>query len=158
MKVLKIIGVVVGVVLLLAGIAYLTRSDPIFMISGKQLSGDEVAYPSDWAFTNDYMTIAVESRPEDPHSVTTICFLHEGDLYIPAQSGSTKTWPKYVVRDPRARIKVGEHVYPVMLERATDLSVDEVAGALSAKYSQFTDQDPADGPPDVWFFRVLSRG
>ena len=64
-------------------------------ISGRTLSGEEFPYPENWDFTNDHFTIAVETRPEDPHSVTTVCFVHEGALYVPAQSGSSKRWPAF---------------------------------------------------------------
>jgi hypothetical protein len=83
------------------------------MISGKHLSGDEFVYPEDWLFTNEFQTIKVETNPENPHSVTTLCFVREGKLIIPAQEGHTKQWPQYALEDNRARIKVGDHIYPV---------------------------------------------
>jgi len=55
------------------------------MISGKHLSGDEFVYPEDWLFTNEFQTIKVETNPENPHSVTTLCFVREGKLIIPAR-------------------------------------------------------------------------
>ena len=157
MKVLKIIGIVVGLTVSVVAVVYLTRTDPIAIVSGKRLSGDEAPYPSDWAFSNDFMTIAVESRPEDPHSVTTLGIVHDGSLYIPAQSGSTKTWPQYVLANPRVRIKVGDTVYPARAERVVDLPLADVMASAARKYPQFADRDPADAPPDVWLFRISAR-
>lgn len=155
-KVLKIVSHSLLTLLFVGYIAYQFRTDPIAVISGKQLSGDEVAYPADWAFTNDFETVAVEARPGNPHSVTTVCFLVNGDLYIPARNGSSKDWPAYVLNDSRVRIKVGELVYPAMMTRILDPDMTAVREAIAAKYPQFADASPTD-QADVWFFRVSDR-
>ena len=105
-RLVKYILLPVLAVVLILGLAYIFRTDPIMMISGKRLSGDELVYPEDWLFTNDYQTIKVETNPENPHSVTTLCFVREGKLIIPAQEGHTKQWPQYALEDNRARIKL----------------------------------------------------
>ena len=92
----------------LLGIAYVVRTDPIMMLPGKKLSGKELAYPESWAFTEEHLTIKVETNPEDPHSVTTLCFVRDGKLTIPAMEGHTKRWPRYAEQDQRVRIKVGD--------------------------------------------------
>ena len=80
---------------------YVLRTDPILMLPGKKLSGQEVPYPKNWAFTEEHLTIKVETNPEDPHSVTTLCFVLDGKLTIPAMEGHTKQWPKYAEQDQR---------------------------------------------------------
>ena len=92
-RLLRLLGITVLVVAIIAGLAWIFRGDPLWMVSGKTLSGAEFPYPDNWDFTLEHFTVAVETRPEDPHSVTTISFVHEGELYVPAQSGSTKQWP-----------------------------------------------------------------
>jgi hypothetical protein len=127
------------------------------MLAGKSVSGEEQPYPNDWLFSNEHMTVAVESRPDDPHSVTTICIVHNGTLYIPAQSGSTKKWPQYVLDDPRVRIKIGDKVYPVKATRELGLSVDEIVSSAAAKYPRSAEMEPEDRPTDVWLFRISQR-
>lgn len=156
-KVLKIVSHATLTLLFVLYIAYQFRTDPIGVLAGKQLTGDEVAYPVDWRFTNDHYTVAVETRPDNPHSVTTICFLLDGELFIPASDGSSKDWPSYVVNDPRARIKVGDDIYPVRLNRVTDITIEQARDALVDKYPRFADALPGD-TADVWLFRVSSRG
>ncbi len=156
MKVLKIISHIVLTLLFVTYIAYQFRTDPIGLISGKKLSGDEESYPADWAFTSEHPLIAVETRVGNPHSVTTVCFVYEGDLYVPAGDAATKDWPAYALKDGRARVKVGESIYPVMLTRATDLDLDGVLAAIGTKYPQFaeaTDEQRAN----TWLFRVSRR-
>ena len=157
MKILKWTGAGLGAVVIVAGVLYLLRSDPIYMISGKGLSGDELPYPADWSMCNDHPTIAVEARMDDPHSVTTICFVHEGDLIVPAMNGSEKQWPAMVVRDPRIRVKIGDAVYPARADRLMDVSMPDLFPSMAAKYPQIAERDPADAPQDVWLFRVSTR-
>ncbi|MFT7650911.1 MAG: hypothetical protein ACI9UU_000010 [Candidatus Azotimanducaceae bacterium] len=157
MKILKIIAIVVAATVVVAAIGYVTRTDPVLILAGKRLSGEESSYPADWSFTNDYPTVFVESRPDDPHSVTTSCWLHEGVLYIPAQSGSTKSWTHYVLEDPRVRIKVGDSVYPARLDRVAQENVSRLITSRVEKYPPPADSDPQDAPKDVWVFRVSDR-
>jgi hypothetical protein len=155
-KVLKIIGGVVGALVVVLALVWLFRSDPIGPLAGRALSGEESPYPSSWSFTDEHMTIAVETRPVDPHSVTTICFVHEGDLYIPAQGGSEKRWTRYVLEDPRVRIKAGEGVYPARLRRVTDADVERFVSSAAAKYARMADPE-RELPEDIWLFRVEPR-
>ena len=155
MRVLKWLGIVLGTIFAVLGLLYFFRTDPVFMVSGKRLSGEELPTPADWSACNDHLTIAVETRVDDPHSVTTICFLHEGDLIIPAQSGSEKEWPAFVVADPRIRVKIGDVVYAARAERILDVSFAEMLPSVAAKYPEVSTRFDSDNPPkDVWMFRV----
>ena len=157
MKLLTWTAGVLGTLVIVAGTVYVFRTDPIFMVSGKRLSGEELSYPSDWSMCNDHQTVAVETRVDDPHSVTTLCFVHDSDLVIPAMNGSEKVWPAHVVRDPRVRVKIGDHVYPARADRMTDVSLDDLVESVAAKYPQIAERDPADAPQDVWLFRISAR-
>ena len=89
MKILKILGVVVLVLVGVSAAVIGTRSNPLGPIAGRELTGEVVAEPvSDWSFTDEHNLIAVETRPDAPHSVTTICIAHEGALYVPARGAS----------------------------------------------------------------------
>ena len=158
MKILKWIGAGLGAAFIVLGALYLLRTDPVYMISGKRLSGTEHPYPPDWSICNDHVTIAVETRPEDPHSVTTVCVVHEGSLIIPAMQGSTKQWTANVVRDPRVRIKIGEAVYRARAERTLDLTPEDFVSAMLAARPEFGERVGEEPPEDVWFFRVGPPG
>lgn len=155
MKVLKRVGQVLLVLVVVAAVAYAFRRDPIGPVAGKQLSGEEApAWPGDWEFTDEYDLVALEVRPDDPHSVTTICFLHEGALYVPSQGGGEKAWPQMVLADPRVRIKVGDTIYRARATRITDDAQRQALLASAAKkYPRIAAAD-AEVPPDVWVFRI----
>ena len=155
----KRLGQLILVIVVLIAIAYPFRRDPIAIIPGKQLSGEEKAYPADWTFTNDHMLVKVESRPEDPYSVTTLCFLIDGKLHIPAQKGSTKQWPQHVLADSRVRIKVGDTIYPAKATLVSKDAVEMIMEHAMVKLAAMGREKPAaeDLPKDVWLFEISQR-
>jgi hypothetical protein len=155
MRILRIIGLVALTLLLVAGLSWLMRGDPIGPMSGRMLSGEEAPYPEDWSFTREHMTISVEARPDDPHSVTTICFEMDGHLYVPAQNGGKKRWTQFVTADPRVRLKIGDRVYPASAVRVPLKDRSQFLEAAGAKYPQLAES--AEEPEDVWLFRIGPR-
>lgn len=156
MKILRILGMALLLLATLGGLAWVFRSDPIGPISGRRLSGDEAAYPSDWGFSDEFETIALESRPDDPHSVTTICFVHEEALHVPAQGGTEKRWTGYVLEDPRVRLKVGDSVYPARAVRVEVADPEVFLASAGKKYPQVAEAD-GELPDDLWLFRIEPR-
>lgn len=155
-KVLKILSHIVLTLLFVGYIAYQFRTDPIGIVSGRALSGEEVAYPANWDFTDDHQLIAVESRIGNPHSVTVICWLADGKLHIPARDGASKDWPSYVMADSRVRIKVGDKVYPASLTKIADDDVPGLIAQGASKYPRFAEA-PADALAGTWVFEVGPR-
>ena len=137
----------------------LLGNQPCGPIPGDALEGAVSGEPvSDWSFSDAYSRCLVEVRPEDPHSVTTSCFAGEGALYVPAIMGDSKRWTKLAIEDARARIKIGETVYPVTLERIEDPAERRAVARLG--YQKYHGEEaPRDWEPsdDRWYFRVTSR-
>ncbi len=162
MKIFRIVTIALGAVfviaLLGAGVARLVINGPIGPLAGGRLTGNERVVPEDWRFTDDHDTIAVEVGPDDPHSVTVICFIVDGDLYIPAQDAADKDWPQMALADGRARVRIGEDLYPVRLVRVEGAEIREAAfQSASQKYPQFADRLSAGVPDSVWLFRAEGR-
>jgi len=153
----KALGLTLAVAAVAAGLAWLFRSDPIMMVSGRTLSGEEFPYPEDWGLSETQLTIAVETRPEDPHSVTTLCFLHAGELYVPAQSGSSKQWTQYVLINPRVRLKIDDKIYRAQAERVLPLDLSQFLDSIEGKYPAMANRSPDELPPDIWLFRIGPR-
>lgn len=136
--------------------AYLLRSDPWGPIAGKRLSGTEAPWPASWDALKDIPLAAVEVRPDDPHSVTTLWFVHDGHLYVPASEGSTKQWTKMALADPRVRVKIGENIYLGRALRDTS-PAETFFESLLEKYPQLAEQADEGAPEDLWFFRIEPR-
>ena len=149
-------GGTLAILVTAAAVGLLFRSDPIGPVPGKGLSGEAVPFPGDWSACSDHQYIAIETRPDDPHSVTTICFLCQGELIIPASDGGDKDWPAHVVADPRVRIKMGDSIYLGAAARIADPIVEDVAACANSKYPGFADLGPEE-LVDMWFFRVSQR-
>lgn len=156
-RVLKWLGAALAVLLALAALAYAARTNPIGPVAGRQLTGEVVAEAvEDWSFSDEHPLIAIETRPAAPHSVTVICFSHEGVLYVPAQNAPAKSWPHYAVSDPRVRVKIGDRIYPARATRVDDPELrPALIAAAAAKYDFELPQEPA-ALDDVWVFRIDS--
>jgi hypothetical protein len=162
MKILRVASIALGALLAIgivgAGIARLVINGPIGPLAGGALTGNQQAAPDDWSFTNDHVTIAVEVGPEDPHSVTVVCFLVNGELHIPAQNAMEKDWTRTAIADGRATVRVGEDLYPVHLVRIEDAARLEAAfQAASEKYPQLAERGGEELPEGVWLFHAERR-
>jgi hypothetical protein len=158
-RVLRWIVTILVILAAIAGTLYARRTNPIEFVSGRQLTGEVVSEPvSDWSFAKDAPTVAIETRPGAPYSVTTWCFVHEGKLYIPASAGSTKTWTHFAAADPRVRVKIGNQIYPGVATRITDASLREPLREIARAKYNLPAQMPANmgSPSDVWLFRIDS--
>ena len=157
-RLVKYIGLPSLVLVFILSTAYIFRTDPVMMISGKHLSGEEFTYPENWLFTNEYQTIKLETNPRNPHSVTTVCFIRDGKLIIPSQEGHTKKWTQYVLEDNRVRIKVGNNIYSVRLSLIEkDANIKEIGQYLAIKFPNRTPPKPDEGPKNIWLFEVSPR-
>ena len=157
-NILKWLGLVIAAVGCVVVVIFLFRTDPIGVLAGKRLSGVQLPYPNDWRSCSAHPTVAIEVAPDAPHSVTTLCFVHQGELIIPAANASNKTWPSIVLKDPRVRIKIGEVVYPAHAYRASDLTFADIQEDAAKKYPRFAQRDvSAPLPGDVWLFKIAPR-
>lgn len=157
MRILKFIGWAILALVATVAVILVVRTEPIGPLAGGELRGEERSAASGWGACEDHTTVFVEVRPEDPHSVTTLCFVDDGDLIIPAMDAGAKDWPSYAVADPRMRIKIGDAVYAGTATRDTSMTLASARDAIVAKYPDMADRDPA-ALNDVWFFRVTPRG
>ncbi len=128
--------------------------EPLGPLAGGELEGEthqtEVA---DWSFAHGYDTIQLETRPDDPHSVTVWCFTHEGRLYVPSRHAKRKRWVQNVMDDPRIRVRIGDRIYPARASRVSDSA--ELEAAVPALFEKY-DLEPLDEEEraGAWVFRL----
>ncbi len=157
MRSLRVVGFVLLGLIVVAGLAFQFRTDPIGPLAGKRLSGEERPFPGDWEFSNAHPYCFFETRPAAPHSVTTICFVVNGRLMIPSLNAPEKDWPHYVLEDPDVRIKIGDFVYPARAAQITDYSQEEVRASILGKYPDFEERIPETLPDTTWLFELAQR-
>lgn len=138
----------------------LVATGPCGPIPGGRLDGAAASAPADWRFTDAVSTIQVETRPEEPYSVTTWCFTDGAGLYVPSRGAAEKPWVQHVGRDPRVRLRIEDRVYEMTATRVTDeAELRRLIPLLRAKYRMARwgmDDDPA-ASPGTWFFRMAPR-
>lgn len=166
-----VLGVAVLVLLALAAAAFFTWFwlCPCERTPGAYLRGELVEEPVvDWRFANDVplCQIQVPTRPL-PHAINLNCMATEqGDLYLSCAQCEGKRWSTAALADPRARLRLGDAVYPVLLSHVTD--AEEIDGAWQARTAKLHALRVGDGSPPPqnprpddaawWTFRVLSAG
>ena len=143
---------------------------PRGVIPGGPLSGEVVAEPvADWGFTDDDVTVAIETRGDwIDHSVTVMAMRDGPYLYVPSRQGYRKSWVKNIGRDPHVRIGVDDRIYHGRAVRVQDVEeAERAARSLIRKYlgMEFDAVQVLLDPPDegddrieVWYFRIESIG
>lgn len=141
MKVLAkiVVGILVCLGLMLLVLRF-TGLDPHGGIPGLWLSGQVVTAPvTDWSFTDQVATIKLQTQSRFllPHSVTIGCLAYDGQLYVSSvlPACTPRSWNDNLLRDPRARIKIGNKVYDRTLVLVTDPA--EIAAVLQVRAKKY---------------------
>jgi len=120
------------------------------------------AMVSDWSHVADIETASLETRPSDPHSVTTWFASVGPDLFVPTsmilgpKEPSERSWVSHVREDSRVRIRLVDLVYERMVKKVDgDAEFASARAALEAKYAI----KPEDRDPErtIWIYRLESR-
>jgi hypothetical protein len=83
---------------------------PFLVFPGKSLSG-EVAYTTSFQFASQFPLLQLETRQYSVILRTTVI---DGELYLDAAPG--RRWGKYLAETGRARLKLGDKLYPARAE------------------------------------------
>ncbi len=127
---------------------------------GLWLRGERVTEPvTDWSFTGSHREIHVQTRTPYlvPHSITTYCALHGGDLYLfSAYYGGGafpdgRAWNRHVLRDPRVRLKIGDRLFDRTVSHVTD---PETRAAVHESFRSKYPEWSSPGLENVHIFRV----
>jgi len=182
MNILKIVLQVLGILLLIPGVAYVTlRVDnsnadgpSILFPGGELVSGELYTGPEpDWSFTDDVTT--VELQLVEPLSSRLIFIMEsEGKVYIPSgymRSTLGKIWKEWAVQADEgnglAVVRIDGTRYERQLVRIKEGPVlDGIVAKLASKYnpgSQSTPESIAAGRAsieagDTWIFEMAPRG
>ena len=162
MRILKwVVGGLVAIVVtfaLVLGVVLLFRTEPLAIIPGGRLSGEDVTVPvTDWSFTEQYTTVTLEVRASDPYSVNTSSLFHDGVLYVPSGFGGESRWAQFLLQDSNMRLRVGQKLYKVRATREINpMLVRELYEEWVQRYPGQAG-NTAEEIAQVWFFRIDPR-
>jgi hypothetical protein len=154
------------IAVILAGIAValitlrIVGVDPHDRRPGLWLTGELVTQPvTDWSFTDGFRTIFVQTQSWYglPHSVTTSCVAHGGQLYLTSvyrpggHFPTDRLWNRNIMRDPHVRLKIGNQIFDRTVTLVTDPA--EKDAVLATKARKYPQQRVADKNL-VYVFRV----
>jgi hypothetical protein len=129
---------------------------PTGPLPGGSLSGEVATdLPTDWSFTNEEMTVQLETRPSAPYSVN-LWGVSLGDrFYLASGRGGEATWVEHIAEDPNVRLRVGGTIYELRAVRVSNETHGErFLAALTRKY----DWEPSGRESDeAWLFRLDPR-
>jgi hypothetical protein len=130
---------------------------PCGPIPGGKLSEPEVGgLISDFRFVQEENRCAVEVGGADPHSVTVNCWAVGKQLFVGCQDCEGKSWSSMIEQNARARIRIGEKVYPVNATRMMDPVAIE--RAWNFRLQKYDDGEPGPVPEGYWLYHLGSRG
>ena len=143
---------------LVLGLVLLFRTEPLAIIPGGRLSGEEVTVPvTDWSFTEQYTTVTLEVRASDPYSVNTSSLLHDGVLYVPSGRGGESRWAQFLLQDSNMRLRVGHKLYKVRATRVINpMLIRELYEVWGQRYPSQAGRT-AEEIAQLWFFRIDAR-
>ena len=150
------LGLAAAALFLLSGVSYVSVC-PCGPAPGLWLFGEVVETPvDDWAFANDVPLCQLEvSASWRPHSINLNCMSEAGALYVSCSNCATKGWSSYALNNPKASIRTGDQVYPVMLSRLTDS--EQLDTAWMARIRKLGVDMSTPRPEGWWSFKLVSR-
>ena len=145
-KTVKAIGIAVVGLLVIVGITILGARwiyGPLGPFPGPELAGSVVEEPvEDWSPVDAIKVIQIETRPEDPYSVSTWLTRIDDGIYVFAADDESP-WVRNISEDPRVRIRIESRIYE---RRAVRVANPETKRAfltgMKSKYEGDTGFDP----------------
>jgi len=145
-KLLEVIGIILVSLLVVVGAVVLGARwffGPLGPIPGPELSGPVVEEPvDDWSWIDAVKVVQIETRPEDPYSVSTWVTRVGNEIYVFA-GDEESPWVENIGNDPRVRVRIRGRIYELAAVRVADLEKKRVfLTAMKSKYQNDFGFDP----------------
>ncbi len=119
---MRVLAVALGGLVVLFFVAVWLPIDPDERRPGARLSGEWGEGDVDWSFVQPRQKIYVQTSTWYliPHSVTTVAWSADGNLYVPCGRCDTKRWPRNVAANPNVVLKIGDQLFARRAVRIDD--------------------------------------
>ena len=127
---------------------------PFTFFHGGALSGETVALPASWSFTDAVDTVQLETRPSDPYSVNLWVIALDEHLYVHA-GANRSTWVENLEADPNVRLRVNGSIYELAAVRVeSQQEFDRFSAAYEKKYGS---RPRNESVVEAYLFRLGAR-
>jgi hypothetical protein len=107
---------------------------PTLLLPGGALNGTTAPPPANWTWTDDFSTIQLETRIQDPYSVNLWIIAIDQKLYVHA-GANRSTWVENIELDSAVRVLIDEKIYSLSATRVEDQAeFDAFSNAYEVKY------------------------
>jgi hypothetical protein len=143
---IKVVGIAVVGLLVIGGAVILGARwlyGPLGPIPGPELSGTVVAEPvEDWSFIDAVKVVQIETRPEDPYSVSTWATRLGDGIYVFA-SDDESPWVRNIGEDPRVRVRIEGRIHECRAVSVADFETKRAfLTTMRSKYKNDYGFDP----------------
>lgn len=109
-------------------------SGPVGPIPGGELQGTPAPWPEDWSYTDEIENVLLQTRPEDPYSVTIWIVTVDDQVYIAAGDDDAK-WVQNMRANPNVILSVnGKLINAVVGNVTANEEINRVIQAYLTKY------------------------
>jgi hypothetical protein len=126
---IKTIGIALVGLLVVGGTVVLGARwlyGPLGPIPGPELAGSVVTEPvDDWSFVDAIKVVQVETRPEDPYSVSTWLTRTDDGIYVFA-GNEESPWVQNIAEDSRVRIRIEGRIHELRAMSVANLETKRV--------------------------------
>ncbi|MCE2461452.1 MAG: DUF2255 family protein [Pseudomonadales bacterium] len=129
--------------------------EPTFVFAGGELTGAEQPMPSSWEFTDDFDTVQIETRPNDPYSVNVWGVRVDRNFYVAASDAADAAWARAIEAEPQVRLRIGDDIYPLLATRTDDPT--ELAQVIDAYVDKYGGERERSFIQHAWVYRLGSR-
>jgi hypothetical protein len=115
-------------------------SAPVGPIAGGALEGEPANWPDEWSFTDSTENVLLQTRPDDPYSVTIWTVTSGENIYVAAVDQKSK-WVKNIEQNPNVIISIEGKLYDA---RAIVVTGTEESKLVSQAYLEKYEFDSAE--------------
>ncbi len=109
-------------------------SGPMGPIPGGALEGTPAPWPEDWSYTDEIENVLLQTRPEDPYSVTIWIAFANGNAYIVA-GDSESNWVQNIRANPSVILSVdGQLINAIVSDVTANEELNTGVQAFLEKY------------------------
>ena len=131
-------------------------SGPMGPVAGGKLEGEVAPWPEDWGLSDNVENVLLETRPNDPYSVTLWGVYRDRDFIVGAAELDNR-WAQNILADPRVVLAIEGVLYEGRAELVSATDENTAIADLFMRKYEIEDWEEFTGDREGAFFRISAR-